>query len=290
MDPTVLDQLKQLGAKKFPAVEGVDPSTIKVHDLDGDDVHQRAILSWRAPTGKLIHEYTSEFHQRNAAAKFDRVMKFAPKVAAIRSSLGGMLRKESPGSAKHQGATVAGLIAATGLRPGSAAGVKSTGHFGISTLQARHVRITSKGAELKFIGKSGKENRTTVTDPDLVSSLQSYKENAQESGSKTPLFDASALSEARSLLPKGNKLKDFRTVIATQTAEQALTRASKPPPPLPKDEKKAKKLILKKLKEASTAVANTINNTPAVAKASYIHPNVFAEYLKRVGAPKEWAV
>jgi DNA topoisomerase IB len=39
--------------------------------------------------------------------------------------------------------------------------------------------------------------------------------------------------------------------------------------------------------ETSKKVATILNNTPSIAKASYIHPMVFEQWAKSVGAPEK---
>jgi len=51
------------------------------------------------------------------------------------------------------------------------------------------------------------------------------------------------------------------------------------PPPLPKDDKEIKKVVKEKLAKVFEKVAEYLNNTPAMAKNSYVHPVVIKDYL-----------
>jgi len=74
-------------------------------------------------------------------------------------------------------------------------------------------------------------------------------------------------------MPKGMKLKDFRTIKATETAAKLLD-AMAVPPPLTGNKSKDKLLLARAIKMASEQVAEVLNNTPSIARESYIHPDV----------------
>jgi hypothetical protein len=89
--------------------------------------------------------------------------------------------------------------------------------------------------------------------------------------------------------PKGINPKDLRTYKATQFAKDLLAdRKFGPPPPLPKDKKQIKKVVKEKLKHVFENISTMLNNSPAMARNSYIHPVVITNFLDRLGlTPKE---
>ena len=86
-------------------------------------------------------------------------------------------------------------------------------------------------------------------------------------------------------LPSGIKLKDFRTLAATTHAEALLARN---PPQLTGDDRKDARQVIGILKAASNAVAEKLNNTPAVARRSYIAPQVVQAWGREHGIKEEW--
>ncbi len=262
---------------KLPPEEATD---LVVHDLSGEAVHESAVMTWRDGSGKLQHAYTQQFHEANAARKWERVQELEPRMDEFRAVLNDQVASGEVGAAEHEGALIAAIIAETGLRPGNATSAKA-GKYGVSTLRPEHIEITGDTATLSFIGKSGKENVATVESPELVSALAAYQERAGDG----PMFSGSSTANARDAAPDGVKLKDFRTIVGTRTAERAMEEI-KPPPPLDPDEKKAKKQIATAIKEASSIVADRLNNTPSVAKTSYIHPRVFEEWAASLNIPE----
>lgn len=275
-------RLLQMRVSSFPGPK-VDPKKVSVYF--GRNPMTRAILEWDEPVpagAKRNHKYsyTEDFHERNAAEKWKRVQAFRPRMAAIRNDLRKKIKGNEVGSVQHQAATIAGIIAETALRPDRSRGKAATGHFGTSSLRGEHVTVEDGVAHLNFVGKSGQDNKAIVEDPTTVRAIVALKKRAGSG----PLFSTSPATAA-ALLPSGMKLKDMRTIIATETAEKAL-RAFQMPDPLPDDPEKLKKLIAKAYLAASQAVAKKLNNTPAVAKKSYIHPEVLNSWVREIGGGK----
>lgn len=273
----IQNKLKELRVDKLPQAS-IPVSEIKT-DFSGD-IDSKAIITWKDTKGKIQSGYTPKFHEMNAKKKWDRIMKFRDKKDGVVRSLNGKLQKEEKGSIDHQGYTILAIIAETGLRPGSISSVQKHGHYGISTLKKEHIAINDKMAVLNFIGKEGKKNVTVVKNLVTLKALQYYIDNSVEGDS---LFNPNSLDKVKDILPKGMKVKDLRTIKATESAERFLKQVDTPPP-LTGDIKKDKRLLAKALLETSKKVATILNNTPSIAKASYIHPRVFEQWARNVGA------
>jgi DNA topoisomerase IB len=273
-------KLKELKVDKLPQ------ATIPVSDVRVDfsgDIDSKAIITWKDTKGKVQSGYTPKFHEINAKKKWDRINKFKSKKKEIVNTLNEKLIKGKPGSIDHQGHTILAIIAETGLRPGSTESVRKHGHYGISTLKKDHIALNTKMAVLNFIGKEGKKNVTVVQNPVTLKALEYYVRNATEDSG---IFNPNALDIGKNILPKGMKVKDLRTIKATESAERLLKEVDTPPP-LTGDSKKDKRLLAKALLETSKKVATILNNTPSIAKASYIHPMVFEQWAKNVGASEK---
>lgn len=278
---SIQKKLKELNIDKLPQAD-IPTSSIKV-DFSGN-INEKAVIAWRDSKGKIQTGYTPAFHKANAEKKWKRVQAFRDKKPEIVKAINDKLNNTKPGSTEHQGYTVLSIIAETGLRPGSTESVRKHGHYGISTLTKDHVKIDKGIAVIQFVGKSGKKNTTIVKNPNTVKALQYYLKQKNDN-----LFQPSALDNTKAVMPKGMKVKDFRTIKATETAEKFIN-AVEVPPPLTGNSKKDKKLLAKALFDTSKTVATILNNTPAVAKASYIHPMVFEKWANKIGAGKElWA-
>jgi len=269
--PEARERLHAMGIRKMPAAD-VKPSSITVNTTG--NIHRHAVITWRDSAGRVQSAYTPEFHAANAAKKWAKVTKLRPR---LESAI-----QELQSNAATSDAHAAGLIIAqTGLRVGSQKSVAAHQHYGVTTMERRHVTINHDGtATIRYIGKAGKENVATVTDPHAVAAL---RDRVRGKGPNDRVFDASS-AHVRAAVPAGFRPKDFRTIVATQTAERALAEFH-PPPPLTGNARTDARNVARAIQHASTVTSTAINNTPAVARASYIHPQVFAQWARSVGLP-----
>ncbi|MFC1708179.1 hypothetical protein ACFL59_15395, partial [Planctomycetota bacterium] len=171
---------------------------------------------------------------------------------------------------------IAFIIAETGLRPGNARSAQH-GKYGVSTFLKEHVSIAGGAVSFAFTGKHGQPNVAEIRDPDFASAFRKHLDGRGDG----PAFDVDS-ADARTILPKGLKLKDMRTLVATRTAREQVASWPGPPPPLTGNEKTDNRTIARALKAMSTVVAERLNNTPPVARASYIHPEVFKAWIAEV--------
>ena len=235
-----------------------------------------------SPTKKQ-YAYTPAFHRRTAAKKWARVKELDAKFEGAKEAFSATFQDDKKDDRDRDAAAALAIITETGLRPGNSSDFKKSGNRGISTLAAENVTVDGDTVTLKFIGKSNKENNAKFKNADLAAFLTKRKEG-KKAGDM--LFTTSGKDMAGEMDSAGLgdfKPKDFRTLIATRKGAEALSALEAPPPPLPENEKKAKRLIKQKVKEASTVVADLINNTPAMAQKSYISPAVIEGYINRVG-------
>lgn len=273
--------LGHLDPSKRPPPD-IDPSTIKLN-LDGDN-DSKALMTWRDPKGRLQAAYTPKFLNRNAAVKWERVKQLEQKADAAVEKFDEILGDESKSPKDRDAAAIMSIIGKTGLRPGSMGGLKSTGHRGISTLSAKNVKVEGGTVQLEFVGKSGKLNKTKISDPKLAAYLQ---DKLKGKGEDDLLFEAREKDLPGVMKAAGVgafKPKDFRTRMAGKIAAQTMADLADPPPPMPDSPKKAKKLVELRIKEASTKVADQLNNTPAMARKAYINPAIFQSWAESVGA------
>ncbi len=225
----------------------------------------------RDSKGRKQYVYSEKFSNSQAAAKFARIKKLAAKFDAIMKRNEANLTSRDP--KKAEAAAVLGLIAYMGLRPGSE---RETGAekqaYGATTLRGEHV-VTEEGQTfLRFVGKKGVDLNLPVESSDLASAL--IERAKKNEGQLFPgVNDAQLRDYVATIAPK-IKVKDFRTLKGTSTAEDLV---SKMEPPKNKKEFKAK------VNEVGEAVSDILGNTRVIALQSYISPFVFAEWKQAVG-------
>ena len=270
--------------------EGVKEEDVKVM-MEGN-IDKHAVMSWKDPkSGRQQSAYTPVFMKANAMIKWKRIEKIKDSgVESIGEKSIGMLKKKDP--ITQEAGAIIGIIKLTGLRPGSEGGLKSTGNRGVSTLGPDNISIDGDKVTLNFVGKSYKENNAEFTNPELAAYLS--KKLIQRKGKDT-LFDITPnqlQTEFHQIAKKGMKVKDLRSYSATKMAASVLHNdTAAPPPPVDANMSptKLKKLIKTKLKRLYEVVSQKLNNTPAMAKSSYIHPHVIEDWLKSMGIEPELA-
>lgn len=238
------------------------------------DPNADLLVVGRDVKGRRQAIYSPRFAATQAAAKFARISDLEEKFKRITDQ--NKVAQNSNDPRIRDSADVLALIMNMGLRPGSA---EDTGAdkkaFGATTLEARHVVETPDGVRLKFIGKKGVSIDLLVKDPHMSSML---KARARQAGSDGLLFphtsSAALLKYVSSLDGGGFKTKDFRTYLASRTAQDEVNAGRSP-----QNEKEYKKAVL----EVAKKVAARLGNTPVVALQSYINPVVFAPWRAAAG-------
>jgi DNA topoisomerase IB len=177
-----------------------------------------------------------------------------------------------------------------GTEPGGG-GDSGEATYGVTTLLKRHValragagagsksRTTSKarpcgaGARITFRGKSGQTNVCAVRDGRLLSELRWLMRRVP---ADKELFGRELRAEhVRAYLDRlrpGLRPKDFRTYFANLTLVRHL--AAGPDPTRLKASQRARRLA-----EAYAIAARGLNNTPRMAKSSYVFTGLWVLYL-----------
>lgn len=291
LHPDTLAKLKELGADKLPPAD-VPVADIKVN-LDAGD--SGALMTWkqRSRSGRVSQQsaYTAAFHAKNAEQKWDRVQRVEPHLEAITQGLAQRMQDATLPPRQREAAAITSCIRETGLRPTDSAESVKHGHFGISSLQGRHVKIKGNEVHLDFIGKEGVRNQTVIRDPANVAFI---KEAMKTTGPQDFLFKEANSGDAIKTLkeistsvggPEDILVKDLRTVNATRWGEEAAANYKGPPPPLTGNAKKDAKQIAKAILTMSGEVSKRLNNNPGMARDNYIHPRVFQKWLSTLNSP-----
>lgn len=196
--------------------------------------------------------------------------KFDADVAALMAS---------ENKARRQLGAVVRLMQTTRIRPGWRRPALADPHYGALTLLRRHVTFDGANIHLDFIGKSGKRNTVTVVSssfPALAAVLRS-KARLPPDARLWPDVSVSALKDW--LRRHDIKAKDFRTFFANATLLDALRRHDSPllKGALPPDAKLFTRRRV--LAAAMRVIAAGLNNTPRMARDSYVFSGFTAWYL-----------
>jgi len=254
-----------------------------------DYQEQGASLIWKAvmPNKKdPSYEYTDEHKATQLAAKFQRQKKVHEVIGTVRTAA------EAEALYDETAAAVLALIE-TGARVASdeKAGTtdRKTGKkvttFGTSTMLKKHVFFPSPTLmRFKYQGKANKANTYETRNPVLIAAVKQLLEGK---GPSDQVFANTNSNRAIQYLREKSGMPDIinhdtRTDYATSMAHDLVSK-------VPKSKMPKNAAALKKIQnEISKKVGLAINDTPAVAKASYISPAVWIPLEHTAGVAHEF--
>jgi HK97 family phage portal protein len=226
----------------------------------------------RDAKGRAVSIRRAEADEAAAAEKYARLQEFTQAVPKISEGVNAKLADPNVTGRERDTAAVLKLIEHTGFRVG---GEGDTGAekqaYGASTLRKEHVRVEGDTVHFAFTGKKGVSIEKVLHHPQIARIIEDRLKNA--TGDR--LFntsDSHVIVMLREL--SGNdsfKTKDFRTWNGTSKAVEVIATMSKPT---------SKKEYDRAVLAVSKAVAAHLGNTPAVARASYINPQVWSVWQR----------
>lgn len=246
------------------------------------DVHlapssSRSIQAWGFDArGRKQYRYNTRAVAKRELRKYHRVRQLAKLLPHIRRTL----RAHSHGrvlTSDTASAIALRLISESLFRPGSERYLRENRSYGITTLRKSHVAIQGRRAIFSFRGKSGKQHRQVIANPELLPLIRRLLRTPGQRlfryrDSEMCWCDLSApmlISYVRATLGPF-AVKDFRTWGATLRAATVLSELG-----TPRSETDAKRNVAL----AMRLVSSELGNTPAICRSSYVHPMVLARYL-----------
>ena len=236
--------------------------------------------------GRTQYIYLPAWRERRDARKFERALKLAGRLPAIRRAVTLDLRGRR-GPREQALAAAVRLVDRAGVRVGGRRYAKQNGTFGITTVQCRHVHVRGSEVLFDFPGKSGLPWQFRLRDADLAR----YFEGLPSRGPRQPalgydddgafqrLGAAAVNSYLRDVARMNASAKDLRTWRGTAVAAASLASSQK----AAIDSDVA-------WKRAVDSAAAWLNNTAAVARSAYVDPRLRAAYEAGKTAATDCAV
>lgn len=226
---------------------------------------------------RLQYIYHRLWREQRDTQKFAHMVRFAGALPALRTAAQQDLRRRG---LTHD-RVLAGMVRLIDLglfRVGGERYAELDHHYGITTLQKRHVRVTRDGILFDYIAKAGKQRTIEVTDRVVQPTIRTL---ARSDNGDEALFcyeDGGAWHRLHSR-EVGNYIaarsgghftaKEFRTWNATVLMALVLANAA------PSATQQGRKRVI----AASVRdVARALGDTPAVARSSYIDPRLVTYY------------
>lgn len=113
--------------------------------------------------GRVQYRYHQMWRDQRDAQKFAHMLRFAAALPALRAAAVGDLRRRGLGRDRVAAGAVR-LIDLGLFRIGGERYAELDHHYGATTLQKRHVRLTRASAQFDYIAKEGKRREITITD------------------------------------------------------------------------------------------------------------------------------
>jgi DNA topoisomerase-1 len=234
--------------------------------------------------GRTQYLYHHVWREQRDTQKFSHMLRFASALPGLRTATRRDLRRR-PLNRDRVSAGVVRLIDLGLFRIGGEKYAELDHHYGATTLEKRHVRVTRDGVMFDYIAKAGMHRTITVRDRLVLPTVRALIDC--DSGDEA-LFCYAHDDGWRRLHSRdvGNYLatragghytaKEFRTWNATVLMAVVLANAGPAVTP-----RSRQRVITASVKE----VARWLGDTPAVARASYIDPRLISHYNRRVGCP-----
>jgi DNA topoisomerase I len=227
--------------------------------------------------GRRQYLYHPEYRARQEQAKYDKLVRFAERLPALRQAMSEHLDEEPLGF-EWTAAVAVRLINEGWFRVGNERYARSYKTFGITTLRRGHVTVRGSRITFRFRAKHRVLVHTVLVDPELAAAMKQLL--ALPGGRRLFRYErdgeiynlgARKLNDyIREYMGDEFTAKDFRTWGGTLVA--AIELAEAPPAETETATKRTVAAVMRK-------VGERLGNTPAVARASYVSPAVVEQYL-----------
>lgn len=216
--------------------------------------------------GRKQYRYHEDFRAQQEAKKYQACGVFGNKLPLLRARLENDLQGDEL-SVERALAAVVRLMDLGALRVGNERNVKQNKSFGATTLRNRHAKLTGKNIQLRYRAKSGKEREVNITDRVLSHVIKDLQDLPGQhlfqyisDGERTNVTSSEINQYIQQIMGEDFSAKHFRTWRASVIAFKQLVKAKGA-------------LSLKSMLES---VSEQLGNTPAIARKSYVHPDLIA--------------
>ena len=218
--------------------------------------------------GRRQYRYHPDFRSGQDADKFDRCIEFGRRLPRLRAAVERDLTGD-PYDRTTVTAAVIRVLDECRIRVGNRAYARANKSFGATTLLRRHMTIERSRILFEFIGKAGKHQAVEVHDRRVIAIVRKltklpgtavFQYRAADD-TVSPITPADINAYIQETIGPSFSAKYFRTwhgsASALREAMRLVRRGRQPT-----------------VKDLAEPVAVELGNTPAIARKSYIHPDV----------------
>jgi DNA topoisomerase-1 len=226
--------------------------------------------------GRRQYRYHDAWRARRDAEKHQRVLEIARQLPDVRDAVVDALQSKGLTRERVLAAALR-LLDLGAFRVGSEQYAEDNGTFGLATLRREHVRVRGEKVSFSFTAKGGIERELQIVDEPTAAVVRELMRRPEPTGDELlgywlddgtwhDVTSAEINAHLKEISGAEITAKDFRTWTAT-VQMAAILAEQDPVPGTTTGRKKA-------IKAAYEEVADTLGNTPAVCKASYVDPRV----------------
>jgi DNA topoisomerase-1 len=261
-DPATLERIHALA---------IPPAWASVWIAPEADAHLQATGIDRR--GRKQYRYHERWRRERDALKYRDMEDFARAQPALRDRISNDLQAGRYLSHLRVLALALRLLDIGLFRIGSDRYARDNAHYGLTTLRLEQVSIRGGAAHFDYVGKAGRRQHLTITDPEALAALSSLKRrragpeellafHGPHGWTRIHREDVNNFLRVEAAGPFS--AKEYRTWNATVIAAVELAELRPAPRRAPV--------------VASRAVARALGNTPVVARRSYIDPRILSAY------------
>lgn len=267
-------ELRSPGALARIADMAIPPAWRDVH-VSPDPA--RPVQAWGVDgAGRRQYIYSEDHVGERERRKAARILRLLRSLPAMRARTNEHLSGRGAGRERVM-ATVVRLMSRGFFRVGGERYAERNGTFGIATLRKSHLTVRGHDLEFEYPGKGSKRQFRIVADTPLVHIIGSIRrlpgdrlfQYRTPDGAIQRVTATGVNRYLREILGEGFTAKDFRTLGATARAATILADLGPPAD----DREAASNVVM-----CCRLVASELGNTPAVTRASYIHPAILEQY------------
>ena len=215
--------------------------------------------------GRKQYRYHLGYREQQDAAKYEKTAEFGHALPSLRKRVIEDLGRKDLGKERAVAAVVR-LLDTAHIRVGNEEYAESNNSYGATTLRTEHGKVKGDTLKLQFRAKSGKDCTVKVTDKGLARFVMACNDMDEQhlfgwldnAGEAHPVTSSDVNAYIKEATGGDFTAKNFRTWGASLLAYEALAQADQT-------------LTLKQVLEPVTA---QLGNTPAIARKSYVHPDL----------------
>lgn len=252
----------------------IPPAWTDVWICESPDGHIQA--TGRDSAGRKQYRYHPEWERVRDETKFDRLADFGAALARLRGQVASDLRLSGMPRRRVLALAVA-LLDETLIRVGHERYARDNGSFGLTTLTADHIDVSGSEVTITFTGKGGADHEVTFRDRALArlvgrcQELGGQRLFTYEGPDGSGVIGSSDINTyLQEVTAEPFTAKDFRT-----WGGSAIVTGRLGPRQPPDTDTGTEALVAEAIDDA----AETLGNTRAVCRASYVHPVVVSSFM-----------